>query len=542
MACSQWLNWTGYLMAALPGLIWADSAVPSARPGEAMNAAPQRPNIVFIFSDDHAPQAIGAYDLRLSAFCREQQITPNIDRLAAAGALFANSFCGNSICSPSRAAVLTGLHGHANGVRYLNEEVAPGVWKFPTALRAAGYQTALVGKWHLGNTATETDYWCVLPGQGAYVNPTFSSTTGQVQRAGYVADAVTDLSLEWLEGRDPAKPFMLMVHHKPPHRNWTPPERYAHLLDGVSVPEPDTLFDDYAQRASVHKAQKMSIDKDMTLASDLKVQTDKPLSSIAEMYQSRNEEFRTLSPEGRALVRWKYQTYAKDYLRCIKSVDDGVGRVLDYLEKRGLDKNTVVIYSSDQGFFVGEHGWFDKRWILEESLRMPFIIRWPGVVQPGSRPAAVIQNIDYAPTFVAIAGGRLPAGLHGRSLLPVLRGETPSDWRTSIFYRYYDPGHGVPQHLGVRTARYTLAHYGETGEWELFDREKDPAQLRSVYADPAYAQAVAELKAELERLRALYAETDPSPYKRAVKPAAARPNRPGKDAPQPKRNRKPASP
>lgn len=496
-----------------------------------------RPNIVFIFSDDHAPQAIGAYDLRLSAFCREQKVTPNIDRLAAEGALFPNSFCGNSICSPSRAAVMTGLHGHANGVRYLGEQVKPGTWKFPTALRAAGYQTALIGKWHLGNTTTETDYWCLLPGQGAYLDPSFSCTTGAVRRAGYVSDVITDLSLEWLERRDRSKPFMLMVHHKAPHRNWIPPERYARWLDDVTVPEPPTLFDDYANRASVHKTQKMTIDKDMTLPADLKIYADKPLGKIPEIYQPRNEAFRKLKPEGQDLVRWKYQTYAKDYLRCIKTVDDSVGRVLGYLEKNGLDKNTVVIYSSDQGFYVGEHGWFDKRWILEESIHMPFIIRWPGVVQPGSRPAAMIQNIDYAPTFAEIAGGQIPSGLHGRSLVPVLRGETPAEWRTSVFYRYYDPGHGMPQHLGVRTARYTLAHYSAADEWDLFDRDKDPLQLRSVYADPAYADAVASLKAELSRLRALYGETDPEPYTRPAKPAAERAARPAKGGP-----RKPAHP
>ncbi len=499
----------------------------------AADAAPARPNIVFVFSDDHTPQTIGAYNLWLSPFCREQRVTPNIDRLAAAGALFQNSFCGNSICSPSRAAVLTGLHGHANGVRYLGEEVTPGTWKFPTALRAAGYQTAVIGKWHLGATPSETDFWCLLPGQGAYVNPSFTSATGSVQRAGHASDVITDLSLEWLEGRDRSKPFMLMVHHKAPHRTWIPPERYARWLDDVTVPEPATLFDDYANRASVHKTQKLMIDADMTLSGDLKLYPDKPLDKIPEMYRARNEAFRARNPQGRDLVRWKYQTYLKDYLRCVKSVDDGVGRLLDYLDRHALADNTVVIYASDQGFFVGEHGWFDKRWILEESIRMPFILRWPGVVKPGSRPAAMIQNIDYAPTLVEIAGGQTPPSLHGRSFLPVLRGETPADWRTSVFYRYYDPGHGVPQHLGVRTARYTLAHYGATDEWDLFDREKDPDQLRSVYADPDYAVAVAELKAELARLRALYGETDPEPYVKTARPARAKaaadkPTKPGK--------------
>ena len=477
------------------------------------NAAEARqPNIVFILSDDHAPQAIGAYDLRLSAFCRENNITPNIDRLAVEGMLFQNSFCANSICSPSRAAILTGLHGHASGVRCLNQEVTPGIWKFPEAFRAAGYQSAVIGKWHLEKTTSETDYWCLLSGQGEYVNPKFSSTTGSVSRAGYVADVITDLSLEWLDQRDPAKPFLLMLHQKPPHRDWTPPERYAALLDGVTVPEPDTLFDNYANRASPLKQQKLTVAKHMNLPGDFKIWPAKPIGQIPEMYRARNQEFRKLNPQGDDLTRWKYQTYVKDYLRCVKSVDDSVGRVLDYLEKNGLEKNTVVIYSSDQGFYLGEHGWFDKRWIFEESIHMPFIIRWPGVVKPGSRPDAMIQNIDYAPTLVEMAGKKAPSGLHGRSLLPILRGETPADWRTSVYYRYYDPGWGIPQHNGVRTKNYTLVHYFETDEWDLFDLKKDPGQMQSVYANPEYADVVKNLKAEIETLRRQYGETDPAPY------------------------------
>ena len=474
--------------------------------------AVDRPNIIFILSDDHAPEAIGAYDLWLSPFCREQKITPNIDRLAAEGMLFQNSFCGNSICSPSRAAILTGLHAHANGVRCLEQEVTAGIWKFPEAFRAAGYQSAVIGKWHLGKTPSETDYWCLLPGQGVYLDPKFNSTTGPVSSTGYVADVITDLSLDWLDKRDPAKPFLLMVYQKPPHRNWVPPERYAALLDGVTVPEPGTLFDDYANRASPLKEQKLTIDRDMVMATDLKTWPAKPLDKIPAMYRVRNEEFRRLNPQGQDLVRWKYQTYMKDYLRCVKSVDDSVGRLMEYLENNKLTDNTVVIYSSDQGFYLGEHGWFDKRWIFEESIHMPFIIRWPGVIKPGSRPDAMIQNIDYAPTFVEMAGGSVPPGLHGRSFLPVLRGETPADWRTSVYYRYYDPGCGVAQHNGVRTKDFTLVHYFEKNEWDLFDLKKDPAQMHSVYADPEYADVVQKLKAEIEKLRQQYGEKDPMPY------------------------------
>lgn len=475
-------------------------------------AVEPKPNIVFFLSDDHAPSTIGAYNLRLSAFCRAQEITPNIDRLAAEGMLFQNSFCANSICGPSRASILTGLMSNANGVRFQNQPVGQGVWKFPTALQSAGYQTAVIGKWHLTNTTPETDYWCLLPGQGDYLNPRFTSTSGAVHATGYVADVTTDLSLQWLDSRDKSKPFMLMVHQKPPHRDWTPPERYAALFDGVTVPEPDTLFDDYANRASLLKKQKLTIANDMNFPGDLKIWPGKPLDQIPQTYRARNEEFRRLNPQGEDLVRWKYQTYAKDYLRCVKSVDDCVGRVLDYLEKNGLEKNTVVIYSADQGFFLGEHGWFDKRWIFEESIRMPFIIRWPGTVQPGSRPAAMIQNIDYAPTFTEIAGGVVPPGLHGRSFLPILRGQTPPDWRTSVYYRYYDRGWGVAQHNGVRTRDYMLVHYFESDEWDLFDLGQDSQQMRSVYANPEYADVVQQLKLEIETLRRQYGETDSAPY------------------------------
>ncbi len=461
----------------------------------------RRPNILFIFSDDHSLQTIGAYGSHLSDFCRKNAVTPNIDRLADEGALFVNSFCGNSLCSPSRAAVLTGLHSHANGVMTLNRPITPGLWTYPRALREAGYQTAVFGKWHLASTRPETDYWRILPGQGVYENPRFEGPEGMESHQGYATDIITDLSLEWLKKRDSSKPFMLMVQHKAPHRNWIPPQRYWRWLDEVEVPEPDTLFDDYANRASPARRQKMNIGADMVLQSDLKVEGPEAKIDPNSAYGPRNVDFRRRNPQGPDLTRWKYQQYMKDYLRCIKAVDDSVGRLVQYLTDAGLDSHTVVIYASDQGFYNGEHGWFDKRWIYEESVHMPLIVRWPGVVQAGSRPTAMVQNIDYAPTFVEIAGGRIPEGLHGRSFVPVLRGQTPADWRKSIYYHYYDPGHGVAKHYGIRTERYTLAHFYTSAEWELFDREKDPKQLRSVYADPAYATAVVELKAELERLR-----------------------------------------
>ena len=461
----------------------------------------RRPNILFIFSDDHSFQTIGAYGSRLSAFCREQGVTPNIDRLADQGALFRNSFCGNSLCSPSRAAVLTGLHSHANGVMTLNKPITPGLWTYPVSLREAGYQTAVFGKWHLATTRPETDYWRILPGQGSYLDPKFEGPDGTESHKGYATDIITDMSLEWLKQRDTSRPFLLMVHHKAPHRNWIPPQRYYRWLDDVEVPEPDTLFDDYADRASPAHLQKMEIGRDMTLKSDLKVEDPGTKINPDSAYGPRNVDFRRRNPQGADLTRWKYQQYMKDYLRCIRAVDDGVGRLTQYLADAGLDSNTVVIYAADQGFYNGEHGWFDKRWIYEESIHMPLIMRWPGVVKPGLRPTAMVQNIDYAPTFVEIAGGRIPEGLHGRSFAPVLRGRTPADWRKSIYYHYYDAGHGVAKQYGIRTERYTLVHFYTSDEWELFDLEKDPKQLRSVYADPAYATTVVKLKTELEQLR-----------------------------------------
>ena len=391
---------------------------------------------------------------------------------------------------------------------HLERPLTPGLWTFPLGLHDAGYQTALFGKWHL---ASKPDYqtWRISFGQGAYDNPELESATGKEKFPGYTTDVVTDLSLAWLKKRDPAKPFFLAVQHKAPHRNWIPPARYATWLDDVEVPEPTNLFDDYTHRASPARNQKMEIDRHMALDSDLKVggrMADDP------RFAKRNADYTQHQPEGRDLVRWKYQLYLKDYLRCVKAVDDSVGRIIAELAAAGLTENTIVIYSSDQGFYTGEHGWFDKRWIYEESLHMPFVIRWPGVVKPGTRFTEMIQNIDYAPTFMEMTGGKTPAGLHGRSFVPVLKGEAPANWRQSIYYHWFSTGgHMVPIHYGVRTSRHTLAYFTATNEWELFDLETDPLQMRSVYADPAYAPTVTSLKTELTRLRTLYGDTENPP-------------------------------
>jgi arylsulfatase A-like enzyme len=442
--------------------------------------------------------------------------------------VFDNSFCCNSLCSPSRAAILTGLHSHANGVTNLSQSIKEGLWTYPVSLREAGYQTAVIGKWHLGKTKPETDYWRILPGQGSYWNPSFEGPEGNEKHTGYCTDIITEMGLEWLAKRDQTKPFMLMVQHKAPHRNWQPPTRYFKWLADAQIPEPATLFDDYSGRTTAAKAQKMEIGRDMTLASDLKVlppgKTPGGLSAEdatawLAAFGPRNEAFLKANLEGAALTRWKYQEYMKDYLRCIKAVDDSMGKYLEYLKKAGLEENTVVIYAADQGFYNGEHGWFDKRFIYEESLRMPLIVRWPGVVKPGTRLAPLVQNIDYAATFVELAGGKVPMGLHGRSIVPILRGETPADWRKSLYYHYYDPGHSVTEHFGLRTDRYTLAYFYPYNEWELFDLSKDPQQMKSVYAEPGYAGTVTELKNELTRLREQYQDTMGGPPASGSQPA-----------------------
>ncbi len=389
----------------------------------------KQPNILFIFSDDHAFQAIGAYRSWLQDFMKEQNLTPNIDKLAEAGAIFDNSFCCNSICGPSRAVIQTGAHSHINGFKTNERPNFDGSqWTFPKVMQQGGYQTAMLGKWHLGTDPTGFDHWEILPGQGQYYNPDFITSQGRNQKTGYATDLITDMAIDWLDQRDPEKPFLLMCQHKAPHRNWMPPERYLNLLDNVKIPEPDNLFDDYSGRTSSAADQEMMIDKHMTLNSDLKVTppiadnpgnipgflkrlTDEQRAAWEAAYQPKNDIFRAANPQGKDLVRWKYQRYMKDYLRCIKAVDDSVGKLSQYLQDNNLADNTVLIYSSDQGFYLGEHGWFDKRWMYEESLRMPFIIRWPGVIK--TRFTAPTDDPEY----------RLRAHLprHGRPVSPARR-------------------------------------------------------------------------------------------------------------------------
>ena len=465
------------------------------------------PNIVFIFSDDHAYQAIGAYDDP-----RRLLETPHIDRLAREGMRFDRCVVANSICGPSRASVLTGKYSHLNGFyNNTNSRFDGSQMTFPKLLRAAGYQTAVIGKWHLVSDPTGFDLWHILPGQGVYYNPPMIQNGQRVQHQGYTTDIITDLSLDWLKQRDKTKPFLLMCQHKAPHREWLPPIRHLGHDHDRRYLKPPTLFDNYTGRGKAERDQDMTIAKTMT-ESDLKLTPPKDLTleqrrAWDAYYEPRNAAFRATVLEGKELVSWKYQRYMHDYLGCVKAVDDSVGQILKYLDDEGLASDTIVVYSSDQGFYLGEHGWFDKRWIFEESLRTPLLVRWPGIVKPGSTCPSIVSNIDFAETFLAVAGLPVPADMQGQSLVPILKDQTPANWRTSFYYQYfeYPVPHHVQPHHGVVTSRYKLVHFDgpDLDEWELFDREKDPHELHSVFGDPAYTPVVADLKRELVRLRAV---------------------------------------
>ena len=468
----------------------------------------RRPNFVFVMSDDHAAHAVSAYGSRINR-------TPNLDRIADGGMRFDACFCTNSICTPSRASILTGTYNHVNGVTTLDTHMDNRLVTFPKLLQAAGYQTAMVGKWHLGHgpqhDPTGFDFWRVLPGQGHYHNPVMlgpgpDGSLEVIERGGYVTDLITDDCIDWIDRRDPDRPFLLLCHHKAPHRHWEPSREHAAMYDDVDIPEPETMFDDHAGRAAVVRAMRMRL-MDLDPVLDLKVAAVPP----------------GLSEEDE--IRWRYQRYIKDYLRVIASIDDNVGRLLDRLDVLGLTENTVVVYTSDQGFFLGDHGWFDKRLMYEESLSMPFLVRYPAMIAPGSTCDAMALNVDVAPTFLELAGVDVPEGVQGRSLVPLLRGGVPDDWRTSMYYRYWmhrDSAHNVPAHYGVRTLTHKLICYyndpldqlGAHGpadpvEWELFDLVADPLETTNVYADPASAAVVAELRAELTRLQTELGDTAP---------------------------------
>jgi len=486
-------------------------AIPLGRCGRSVGKAVRRPNIVFVMADDHAAQAIGCYGSRLNQ-------TPHIDRLAREGVPFDNCFCTNGICAPSRAGILTGKYSHLNGIRD-NALAFDGTQEtFPKVLQAAGYETALLGKWHLKSDPTGFDYWNILPGQGEYYNPDLIEMGKAKRHSGYVTDILTDLAMDFLQARkDSSRPFLLMLHHKAPHRNWQPAERHITLYDKVEFPEPPTLFDDYATRSQAAAEQEMTIRDDMTLESDLKLglapdRLDEVQKRTWEAaFGPKREAFRKAGLSGDALVRWKYQRYLQDYLGCVAAVDESVGRVIDCLGRTGLARNTLVAYTSDQGFFLGEHGWFDKRFMYEEALRMPLVMRLPGTIPPGSVNRAMVTNLDFGPTFLDCAGLTKPAAMQRRSFLPHLLGRTVPGWPESVYYHYYEfPAvHMVKRHYGIRTGRYKLIHfYYDIDAWELYDLEKDPRELQNVYADPAYVGIRSELMEELTRLQRQYSDSE----------------------------------
>jgi arylsulfatase A-like enzyme len=464
--------------------------------------AAARPNIIFIMSDDHASHAISAYGSKINR-------TPHLDRLAREGMRLNNCFAVNSICTPSRAAILTGKYSHINGVTVFNR-FDGSQWTVAKTLQAAGYRTAMIGKWHLTSDPTGFDYWNILPGQGLYHDPFFIEMGERKKIPGYATDIITDKTIEFLKNAPRDKPFFVMSHHKAPHRPWDPDEKHARLYEDVDIPEPETFNDNYATRSPAAVEATMRIDRDLNRR-DLKVASPADLkgpdlakwnsTTDAEMEVVIKGEKKKLS--GEALKKWKYQKYIKDYLRCIASVDDNVGRLLDYLDASGLATNTIVIYTSDQGFYLGDHNWFDKRFMYEESLRMPFLVRYPGHIKPGSTSDAMVLNVDFAPTFLEYAGLSAPKEVQGRSFASALAGQTPKDWRTEMYYRYYHyPGdHQVQPHYGVRTERHKLIYFNKINAWELFDLKTDPHELKNIYADPAQAGVVKQLKASLARLR-----------------------------------------
>ena len=502
---------------------------------ETLSPLPKRPNIIFIMSDDHAYQAISAYNDRLIQ-------TPNIDRIAKEGMLFTNACVTNSICAPSRAVILTGKHSHLNGKIDNEFPFDTTNITFPQLFQQAGYQTAMFGKLHFGNNPKGVDDFIILPGQGEYINPRFITPKGDTVVTGYVTDLITDFTLDWLKNkRNADQPFMLMYLHKAPHRSWWPsPEKFKEFSK-KQFPEPETLFDTYENRGTAAKTAEMNLLRHMMYSHDSKIrpETIQQMGGVTPVVEDFKNGY--YGPYGRAnetqkalyepvldsinnffkqhwnsmsdaeKMRWKYQRYMQDYLACISSVDDNVGRVLDYLEESGLDENTIVVYTSDQGFYLGEHGWFDKRFIYDESFKTPLLIRWKNVIAPNSRNDEMVQNLDFAPTLLQAAGINVPTDMQGKSLLPLLRNDQKSWNRNAVYYHYYEyPAvHQVKRHYGIVTKEYKLVHfYYDVDEWELYDRLKDPREMKNVYHDPKYAEIVEDLKTKLEGLRVQYKDSD----------------------------------
>ncbi len=489
-----------------------------------------RPNIIFIMSDDHAYQAISAYDNKLIQ-------TPHIDRLAKEGMLFRKAFVTNSICSPSRAVALTGKFSHLNSVRDNSDVFDTIQVTFPKILQKNGYETAIYGKWHLKSTPQGFDHWKVLPGQGDYYHPKFNTPSGKITVSGYVTDIITDMAIEYLDSiRDKNKPFMLMYNHKAPHRSWWPSIDDLDDFKNKKIPIPATLFDDYKNRGLASKEAEMQISKHMALSLDNKISpeildklnmkefieryklsykssfnrlTEEEKKQWQKVYGPINKDFYENTPKGQALILWKYQRYLEDYLSTIKNVDKNLGRILNYLDENNLSKNTIIIYTSDQGFYLGEHGWFDKRFMYEESFRTPLIIRYPKLIEKNSVNSDLVQNIDLAPTILDIAGVAIPTDMQGKSMKPLFEGKN-KEWRDALYYHYYEyPGvHMVKRHYGIRTERYKLIHfYYDIDQWELYDLEKDPNEMNNVYNQKEYLNIQKELHNRLVELRNKYKDS-----------------------------------
>jgi arylsulfatase A-like enzyme len=466
-------------------------------------AAADPPNIIFIMSDDHAAHAIGAYGSRVNQ-------TPNLDRLAREGMLLRNVFVTNSICTPSRAAILTGQYSHLNGVPVFNRFDSARM-TIARLLQQGGYYTGMIGKWHLGSDPVGFDRWEILPGQGAYHNPILYTATGEKTYTGrYVTDVITDLGIDFIATRPRSKPFFLMLHNKAPHRPWEPDEVHRAQFADRWIPEPESLWDGYETRTDALHENQQRVAADLTRR-DLKLEPPAGLEgpertkwlAVKPDSVTITRDGQPVTLTGEALTRWKYQRYMRDYLATIQSIDDNIGRLLAFLDKNGLARNTIVVYTSDQGFFLGDHGLFDKRFMYEESLRMPFLVRWPAGIKAGTKSDAMGLNLDFAPTFLEAAGLPIPADMQGRSLLPVFRGKPPANWRTSMYYRYYhDPGdHNTRSHYGVRTQTHKLIYFWKKDQWELFDLGNDPLELHNLYGEPGQEKITAALKAELARLK-----------------------------------------
>jgi len=493
----------------------------------------QRPNIIYIMSDDHDSKAISAYDRSLIA-------TPNIDRIANEGILFNRCFVANSICSPARATLLTGQHSHKNGVKNNTTRFDSSRITMPKLLQQAGYQTAIIGKWHLHSYPTGFDYWKILPGQGQYFETSFINMQGDTAREhGYASDLITDEAVHWLDGREKTKPFLLLLHHKAPHRYFFPSLKYLEQFHTKTFPEPSTLYADTTGHGSAWRIQTMSILDVMQLCSDLKIDPKylmdipwlKPDSAeiayynaimnripqpdrekIKEIYSERGKILQQLKPKGKELLKLKYQWYMQDYLACVASVDENVGRVLKYLDDNNLAKNTIVIYTSDQGMYLGENGWFDKRFMYDKSMKTPLMIRWPGQIKPKTKTDAMVQNIDFAPTFLNAAGVDIPNWMQGLSLVPVITGKKKSLDRLYLYYHYYEfvKDHTVIPHLGIRGERYKLIYFYTVSEWEFYDLKNDPNEQRNLIRSKAYEKTIQQYKTQLINLRNLYDDHEPA--------------------------------